>query len=245
MDIQDSRLFMEIGINDSGNLEIVDNTPYERWIQDNILDGDHVVFERILKITSDDLDFETVWESFNSADTVYKLKSDKEVELPEDNYYRYQKMLIPLENHDGNQRLFVRGDSINGFRMIFIDNNNIEHLVDFDEAFDYINNVNTGNAFWFDDDIFTIYNLIKCYVMTEKQRIANWLKNNCKADCDVISTTNTNADILMAAVYVLTYLISKKQFVEAFRLLNGLHTCDGLCKDFVDDIKGCGCGKLV
>jgi hypothetical protein len=49
----------------------------------------------------------------------------------------------------------------------------------------------------------------------------------------------------MAAVTVLTYLISKRQFVEAYRLLNGLRTCNSLCKDFVDDIKGCGCGKSV
>ena len=49
----------------------------------------------------------------------------------------------------------------------------------------------------------------------------------------------------MAAVTVLTHLIQKRQFVEAYRLLNGLRTCDNLCQEFTEDIKGCGCGKSI
>ena len=44
----DSRLFMEIGINNDGNLEVVDQTPYERWIHDGDFDPDHEVLERVI-----------------------------------------------------------------------------------------------------------------------------------------------------------------------------------------------------
>lgn len=247
----DSRLFMEIGINDNGNLYVVDNSPYERWIEEYEEDIDHVVFERVLKITTDDLDYEVVDEISNPATSINELRADKEFELPEDNYYRYQKMIIPTVEHRGDSTCYARQITVtmNGKDQIdyaiYILENDIPRQVDFTEAFDYVNNVNTGNAFWFDDDIFSIYNLIKCYILTEKERLADWLKNNCKANCDKLSLVNTNADMLMAAVTVLTYLISKRQFLEAFRLLNGLSTCGTLCKDFRNNIKGCGCGKSI
>lgn len=247
----DSRLFMEIGINDNGNLYVVDNSPYERWIEDYEEDIDHVVFERVLKITTEDLDYDVVEEIARPATSVNELRADKEFELPEDNYYRYQKMIIPTEEHRGESICFAKeitviqnGTEVQDFVIYKEENGEVEQL-DFTEAFDIVNNVNTGNSFWFDDDVFSIYNLIKCFILTEKQRIANWLRNNCKIDCDKSSLINTNADMLMAAVNVLTYLISKRQFLEAFRLLNGLSTCGNLCKDFKNNIKGCGCGKSV
>lgn len=230
---------MEIGINNSGDLYVVDQSPYERWIEDSQLDISHIVWERVLEYSEDDEKLIVVDERVSAATTIEQLKGDKLFILPKDGLYHYQKIIVPTANHRGNSDCYSDGSE-----LYIIDNGEI-HTIDFSTAFDYINDVNTGNSFWFDDYVFNIYNLIKCYVLTEKQRIANWLKNNCKADCNEISTINTNADILMAAVTVLNYLISKQQFVEAYRLLNGLRTCNALCRDFIDDIKGCGCGKSV
>ena len=230
---------MEIGIDDSGDLFVVDQSPYERWIAEYQMDLGHVVYERVLEYSEDDDKLIIVGQNISSADSIETLKADKTFTLPSDGLYHYQKIVIPTIDHRGNSDVFSDG------KDIYLIDGGAAHIIDFTTAFDYVNDVNTGNAFWFDDYVFSIYNLIKCYVLTEKQRIANWLKNNCKADCNTISTINTNADILMSAVTVLTYLIGKGQFVEAYRLLNGLRTCNGLCKDFVDDIKGCGCGKSV
>lgn len=235
-----SRLFMEIGIDDSGDLYVVDNSPYERWIVDFQMDIDHYIYERVLEYSEDDEKSIVIAQNISEKVTsIEDLKADKTFTLPRDGFYHYQKLIIPSDDHSGTVNCWSDGNSI------YLRENDQVHEIDFDVAIDLINDVQTGNAFWFDDYVFSIYNLIKCYVLTEKQRIANWLKNNCKADCNTISTINTNADILMAAVTVLTYLISKRQFVEAYRLLNGLRTCNSLCKDFVDDIKGCGCGKSV
>ena len=230
---------MEIGIDDSGDLFVVDKSPYDRWIEEYQSDIDHVVYERVIEYSEDDEELNIVAENTVSATSIEELKANKTFDLPHDGLYHYQKIIVPTESHRGESKVFSDGTNL------YFDDDNTIVTIDFTAAFDYVNDVNTGNAFWFDDYVFSIYNLIKCYVLTEKQRIANWLKNNCRADCNTISTINTNADILMAAVTVLTYLISKRQFVEAYRLLNGLRTCNSLCKDFVDDIKGCGCGKSV
>ena len=42
----DSRLFMEIGVENT-TFQAIDKTPYERWINDGILDSDHVVLQRL------------------------------------------------------------------------------------------------------------------------------------------------------------------------------------------------------
>lgn len=235
-----SRLFMEIGINDSGDLYVEDRTQYELWITDSNLDVDHYVYERVLEYSEDDEKLIIIAQNISKkATSIAELRADKTFTLPKDGLYHYQKLIIPDASHSGNVDCWSDGTDI------YLRDNGEVHMIDFSTAIDVINNVQTGNAFWFDDYVFSIYNLIKCYVLTEKQRIANWLKNNCKADCNTISTINTNADILMTAITVLTYLIQNEQFVEAYRLLNGLRTCNNLCKDFVDDIKGCGCGKSV
>lgn len=246
----DSRLDMEIGIDEDGKLLAVDNTSYEEWIIDYQDDSiNHVAFERVLKwdVTSNEelsnIQYAQVvgWE-ITEATSAQKLKELRTFTLPSDGLYQYQKIVVPTREHRGESLCYADNDF-----LYLIDDPNTEHAnrVDFDTAFEAVASVATGNAFWFDDYIVTIYNLIKCFVLTEKQRIVNWLKNNCRANCDVISTINSNADILMAAVNVLTYLISKRQWLEASRILNGLRTCNGLCKDFVNDIKGCGCGKSV
>ena len=237
----DSRLLMEIGIDNDGNLLVIDTSPYERWIEDFNEDIHHVVLERVIRYSEDDDKLDIIAENINIPTSYMGYKVDKTYELPSDGLYHYQKIIVPTQDHIGDSLCYYNTSDEN---LFFIDNG-IHIRIDFDTAMDYINDQTTGNAFWFDDYVFSIYNLIKCYVLTEKKRIANWLKNNCKADCDVISTINTNADILMAAVTVLTYLISKRQFVEAYRLLNGLRTCNGLCQDFTEDIKGCGCGKSI
>jgi len=230
---------MEIGIDNNGDLYVVDQSPYERWIEEAQPDLNHVVYERVIEFSEDDEKLTIVAQNISNADSINTLKADKVFELPRDGFYHYQKIIVPVRDHRGSSDVY--SDGVN----LFLYDEDGEHEIDFTTAFDYVNDVNTGNAFWFDDYVFSIYNLIKCYVLTEKQRIANWLKNNCKADCDIVSSINTKADILMAAVTVLTYLISNRQFLEAYRLLNGLRTCNSLCEDFIDDIKGCGCGKSV
>ena len=247
----DSRLQIEIGIDDSGDLFVVDQTPYEQFIYDYVEDISHVVLERVVEYSEDDDTLKVVTEIRpKPVHSVSELQASKTFELPNDGMFHYQKIILPTEDHRSNSNIFYEysEDDKKGHIYLMEDDETgtaVPHEIDFTTAYDYVNDVKTGNAFWFDDYVFTIYNLIKCFVLTEKQRIANWLKNNCKADCDITSSINTKADILMAAVTVLTYLISNRQFLEAYRLLNGLRTCNSLCEDFVDDIKGCGCGKSV
>jgi hypothetical protein len=89
-----------------------------------------------------------------------------------------------------------------------------------------------------------MYDVVECYVLTERERINNYLKNNCRGNCsNSTDDLDVRSDILLAAVMVLKNLIEKGDFFEAQRILNGLNTCGNLCKKYSNSLKGCGCGR--
>lgn len=242
-----SRLFMEIGfVNDS--FQAIDKTPYERWINEGYLDNEHehLVLQRIVQIIDGD-DNQLVGFDMKQADTVEKLRDPYEKKELINGLYYYQKILIPSEEHvtTSNVKLYFDSnllvhyeDTDEGVSKIY------NPKSDFDEIYEVLRDEYPDNCFYFDDYAFTIYSLVECYILTERERINNYLKNNCRAKCNNgISDLDTRADILMAAIYVLRDLIEKKDFFEAQRILNGLNTCGNLCKKYTKTLKGCGCGK--
>jgi hypothetical protein len=97
------------------------------------------------------------------------------------------------------------------------------------------------NVFWFDDVFFSIYNLVKCFIITEKNRLDNIFNNSCRITC----TNNpdaANADFLASAIFVLRYMIKNNNYIAAQELLNRLQVCNGLCKNVRKSLKNCGCG---
>lgn len=92
--MDDSRLFIEIGINHNGQLEAVDMTPYERWSTDII---NHVAIERVIDSNSETVDirFRTMR---HERDYEY-MRHSKPFDLPGDGMYTYQKLILPLKEH--------------------------------------------------------------------------------------------------------------------------------------------------
>ena len=92
----DQRLFIEIGIDNNGNLAPVDMTPYERLGQDiyehvcieRVLDGDENIIATRTKEMTHDRDYEF-------------LRHTEPYELPSDGLYVYQKLIVPMQNHSG------------------------------------------------------------------------------------------------------------------------------------------------
>lgn len=219
----DSRLFIEIGIDDNGYLAPIDRTPYERWEEDityhavieRVLDSNGEVVEARSKIMQHERDYEN-------------MRLTDPYKLPSDGLFTYQKILVPTIGHENGSSCYYDDGSfyINGSE------------VEFDELWN--NKSDLSNVFWFDDDIFTIYNLVKCYVLTEKDRLDKVFKNGCKLDCSNNSNA-ANADFLASAIFVLNYLIDLSRFGEAQSILERLNTCNGICKDFRDSLNGCGC----
>lgn len=230
---------MEIGFVNT-DFQAIDRTPYERWED---VDNEHVILQRLIDSEGSIIDSVKISIAHN-ADELRNpfIKSGIDLGL-----FYYQKLIIPSEDHAGS-----------GIEKVYYDSDGIIHFVDIDEGidtelnpttqyddiYDLIRKYAPENCFYFDDYAFSIYALVECYVLMEKERIDNYLKNNCRVSCsDNALELNNKVDILLAAVTVLRNLIEKKDFFEAQRILNGLNTCNGLCKKYSNSINGCGCGK--
>lgn len=242
----DSRLFMEIGINNDGDLEVIDQTPYERWINDGEFDAGHQVLERIILNNGDDNPKIIVFSNI-FGNTPEALRHSTVYDVPGNGLYHYQKLVIPTYTHSQsheNEHLYYR----NGI-IYYVDEDAgtsqswSSLSEDFDEIYSVVVDEKPNNCFHFDDDSFSMYDLLECYVLTEKERIQNYLKNNCSGKCGNTSDLDERADILLAAVTVIRHLMELGDFFEAQRILNGLDTCGHLCKNVQNKLKGCGCGR--
>lgn len=241
----DSRLFIEIGINNDGDLEVIDQTPYERWIVDSEFDADHQVLERIILNNGDD-DPEIVAFSNIHGETPEELRHSTTYDVPGNGLYHYQKLVIPTYAHSethANENLYYRNRSVyyidhdSGITKVW---SNLEQ--DFDEIYEVVTEERLNNCFHFDEDSFSMYNLVECYALVEKQRLQNYIKNKCSKGCNDSGDLDIKADILLAALMVVRHLVENGDFFEAQRIINGLNTCGNLCEDVKDKLKGCGCG---
>jgi len=214
----DSRLDIVISADENGNLVLTDNTNYSEWETDVT---NHVAIERLLDYKSNIITTKT---------TPLMETTVSNFELVSDGMYVYQKLILPTELHEGEDYCFYQDGKIylNG------------EVVEFDVI--WKQKSENVNVFWFDDVFFSIFNLVKCFIITENNRLNSIFDNGCKIQC----TKNpyaANADFLASAIFVLRYLIKQNNYIEAQTLLNRLQTCSGLCKDVRKSLKECGCGE--
>lgn len=246
----DSRLFMEIGVVNT-TFQTIDQSPYERWINDGIFDNEqsHVILQRLIAI-KDGEDNTTIASKLSIASTLDELRNPWEVEGLVNGLYYYQKLLIPTQGHVTSANEFIYYNTEDE-TVYFVDSDEPSNNQSFEnplseDSFDEIYElVRTGlnNCFYFDDYTFTMYSLVECYVLNERERINNYLKNNCSGNCEDSKELEVKADILLAAITVINNLMEKGDFFEAQRILNGLNTCGHLCKRFSKTLNGCGCGR--
>lgn len=250
------RLDVTVTINNEGNLEVYDTTPYEQWDLDGYQGDDpnddeeprwkFIILERVISNDLDNPKTET-WIVKDKIVNISDLRHSWTTELIHDGLYHYQKLIIPYEENVSSslERLYYKNEKI---YHVDSDNNTIvEFSIDeesFDELYDLVVDNQFNNCYYFSCDTFCLINLIKCYVLKEKARISDYLKNNCGKECNFVdSRRDLEVDILLAAIMVIEDLVNHGYFFEAQQVLNGFNTCGGLCKDVRNNLKGCGCGK--
>ncbi len=214
----DSRLEITLSADENGNLVLTDRTNYSEWEEDV---SNHIVIERLLDYKSSIITTKTTLLVENTVSSF---------ELIADGMYVYQKLILPTESHEGDDYCYYEDGKIylNG------------EVVDFETI--WKQKSENVNVFWFDDIFFSIFNIVKCFIITESNRLNSIFENGCKIAC----TNNpyaANADFLASALFVLRYLIRQNKYQEAQSLLNRLQTCSGLCKDVRKSLKECGCGE--
>lgn len=214
----DSRLEIILSADEDGNLVLTDNTDYSEWETDV---SNHTVIERLLDYNSSVLKTKVAPLTETRVSTL---------ELISDGMYVYQKLILPTFGHEGNSDCYYKDGKI------YLDS----EVVEFDDVWK-VKSENV-NIFWFDDVFFSIFNIVKCFILTEANRLNSIFENGCKIGC----TSNpyaANADFLASAIFVLRNLIKQNNYIEAQSLLNRLQTCSGLCKDVRKSLKECGCGE--
>lgn len=240
---------MEIGVENT-TFQTIDKTPYERWISDGLLDNNnpHVIIQRLIKIkTGDDNGLVSINKTICTSPD--ELRDIWLVENIKDGLYYYQKVLIPLSEHTTQSNNIVWYDPTEE-KVVYLDTDEdiskmLDPINDFDDIYEIIRKEAPDNCFYFDDYIFTIYSLVECYILSEREKINNYLQNNCKATCSPDTDLEIKVNILLAAITVLNMLIEKRDFFEALRIFNGINSCGNLCSNFYsDNINKCGCGTV-
>lgn len=250
------RLDITAKINDNGDLEVYDTTPYEQWDLDDFQVDDpedeeiprwtFLVMERVVHITSEEPKL-IEWLVRPDVVSTNGLRLGWIKPLTDDGLYHYQKLIIPYKDNISSaiERLYYHDGKI--YHVDSDSNTVVEYEINadtFDELYDLTVEYQFNNCYYASMDTFSIYNMVKCYVLKEKERINNYFKNDCGHNCKYSnSQLDMEVDILLSAIMVLEDLVSKGFFFEAQRILNGFDTCGGLCRDVKNNLKGCGCGK--
>lgn len=286
--IMSSFLDIVVEINNDGDLEISDNTPYDRWYdylypeQDIPEDGgeeesedepeeepeevtrglsldndeeenehedfviNHYVVERAVIINGDEEPELAVWYE-GLATTLDELRHDVIYPLNKDGFYHYQKLILPTKEHKsenpGDYIWYDKDDHLVHFGEEGQEVKTLTLKDNFTDIFDEVLKEGYLNCFVFSADTFSMYNLILCYVMKERERIQMYLKNSCNKCNTSASNLEMETDILLSAINVLDFLIEHEDYTEAQRVLNGLSTCGSLCKSYSNKLKGCNCGR--
>lgn len=216
----DSRLRMKLTIDKNGNLLPIDHTVYDEDIYD------HILIDRLLDEHSNLVHMRTT--IILNEDDYHLLTDIESFEIPSDGLYTFQRLYVPLKGHAGDSYYFDDGE--------FYDAN--DNVVCIEDVWE--NKSESMNIFWFDDLFFSIYNLIECFILQQKERLNEFFRNGCDSDCSK-SWDSSNVDLLAAIIFVLEHYIHKRAFYEAQALLNKIETCNGLCKNVRNKLKGCGC----
>ncbi len=170
--------------------------------------------------------------------------------LQNDGRYLYSKYGLMTINHSGiydgqtyniKNKVFYDNDKIyfgieNTTTPIF-DNTNSKEIVNWYDLRQY---VAYGINFFFDKEIISICKLEKCLINLQKQAIFDGLKNCDYNSCKKNDSIKLQRDFLFTSVYVLQYIISSGNFLEAQRIIESLSSCGSLCDD--SNSGGCNCG---
>ena len=242
--MNDSRLFLEIGIEDNNTFVAIDRSPYERWSDEGHISTDpHYVFQALYSVEDGDISDDAIAREIILMTEDFENIRTWKVEEINDGLYYYHRFILPDEDHNNNSNEALWYD-VEEDKIMFRDKDSeeTEVITDWSEAYDIIIRCKPSNCFHFDDYSFSIFGLVECYVNIEHDLLTDILKNGCAKDCKANSELEFRADLLLAAINVIRDLMEKEDFFEAQRILSSLDTCGGLCKNYNKKLNPCGCG---
>lgn len=236
------QLIIELEINEDGQLQPTDKTNYNALscssesgttsvaschhhsVVEVVTGPDNFTFERWRYIDP----------NVGHDDPAAFYSEEEPIDLGNDGVYLYYKALIPWEDHNGNDAFYcVAGEN----KIIDRTTGKQVSFLDFWGKRDQSNNVFSNSEQMF----VTMTDLIKCFVLTERDRLNEALKKGCDLTCKE-SALGLKANLLAVIVFLMWhYIYKEKNFEKAKTLLDRIQVCNGLCNTVKKHIKSCGC----
>lgn len=160
--------------------------------------------------------------------------------VEEDGYYLIDHVVLPNMNWLEN----ATNDKLNYFDTIYLtDGEKLYKIVDDSLEECSVKEIIERNAEGTTlcktkVDLIYTGNLQECYI-SKCQSIFNTQLNKCN---NMSNDLTYERDFLWMTLNIIDYLVCRKQFMEAQRILEDFNTCNGFCKQNINNYNQCCCG---
>lgn len=251
----DSRLFIELMIDEKGRLQALDQTLYERFVDIDI--ANYATIEQIEKHSNRvTVEHMHAYDTSHGVDVYDCLRSTWPFLLKVDGTYTYRKLVIPRSSAFGSGDAYTF-EGASKDTPIYFEYNwelyksiNVNSMpatwikVEFTEVWE-ARNADSNKILSFTDDIVSTFNLSACLTNLQRLALNDVLATGCQAGCiQGNNSTKANRDFLMNSLYLINWLTYKKDYKEVDRIINNLNTCGSICGNLISN-SGCGCGNII
>lgn len=244
----DSRLLIELVVDNNCNLVVVDNTNYDSWDGTERDIVNHAVLELLMDKNKDIINssIKPIYHRrgylLNAFSSIFR--------LPFDGTYTYRKLIVPCLEHFLSDNVYLTENKYFYYQgSFYYSTKNLNSVSEISSA-TKIDDFNTlwdnkedQGFFWFDDNIFSICKLEKCLLSLQKKIINLCYTNQCVTNSDI----KYKRDFILDSIFVLKYLITAHNFTEAQRILDNLSSCGNVCGDEFNSslTNDCNCGNTI
>lgn len=248
-----SKLYIRLSVDDDGYIQLHDFSDYKS-------EGDlHDNFTFVEALFSPEMEtLDTHFIPITKLENKYARNEDERFidfpfmeyttsfKVPSDGEYYYFKALVPTLKHLGKRDGYYAEDG----KLFLKAKGHIlpKEVYDLYEVLTEENSPYVDEVSFFTENFFSIAYLNHCLLNVEKQLLEGYVCSQSGA-CNKQSTNSElqyNRDLLLDAHRVLLWLIAKKNFTEAAKILSRITNCGSLCKGKPrGDSASCGCGRSV
>lgn len=241
------QLNITLTITDDGKLQPIDNTDYAQLSCESdslVICHHHSVVEYVTGPDGFTFSRWRHWDPSKYDGLIDFYKDEDSIELEGDGVYYYYKAILPCNynsapwspypySHPGNDKFYcIYGQD----KILSVETGKEVAFGDFWDDRDNSNNVFSNS----EQTFVTIYDLIKCFVLTERDRLNEAFKNGCDLSCKE-SPLGLKANLLAVIVFLLWHYVKDGKWDKAKALYERIQVCNGLCNTVKKQLKSCGC----
>lgn len=239
------KLNIEVSTNNNCSIVVKDKTNY--WTEDETAKGEFKYFDTV---SIDVINLNKVSENVvkDYKITVHESQEDDIfIPIKFDGWFTVQHIVIPSKEWFDNELTKSNGSNLGIYSLVYYsDGQTIYKYIDgqsyaisLDEILE-INPINTTISITSKDYV-SICFLIKCYINLCQQILESRGLIQCSNKNNIDSELIYKRDLVWMAINVIKYMVECNQLYEAERIIEQMHSCNGVCGDN-KNVKSNGCG---